>query len=130
MRPWPWLIAMLAFSGCATSAPPALVVREQPLTLGLVQREIHPGMDSGAVAEVLGPPNLVSKDATGRETWVYDKAASESDDSEGGVAGTAILFSGYHDEHHSAQTERTLTVVIKFTDKGLVDSVTYHASRF
>ena len=120
--------------------------QEREMTLGVVQKEIRVGMSQADVVTALGSPNLVTKDSEGRETWVYDKIATEASYSRssggigggvggGGIAGTTLLLGGvgggYSKETGaSSTTQRTLTVVIKFNDKNLVDTLSYHASKF
>jgi hypothetical protein len=72
----------------------------------------------------------VTKDATGKEAWIYDKAAREVTYShdQGGIW---LILAGYGKEAGASRSsQRTLTVVIKFDDKGQVDDVTYHSSQF
>ena len=106
---------------------------ERDMTLGVVQKEIKVGMSQADVARALGSPNIVTKDSAGKETWIYDKIASEvsySKDS-GGTGIIISLFGGYGREAGaSSSTQRTLTVVIKFDNNSLVESTTYHASKF
>ena len=52
-------------------------IPEKELTLGIVQKEIKVGMSQADVISVLGSPNIVTRDSEGRETWVYDKIATE-----------------------------------------------------
>jgi outer membrane protein assembly factor BamE (lipoprotein component of BamABCDE complex) len=106
---------------------------ERDMTLGVVQKEIKVGMSQADVATALGSPNIVTKDSDGKETWIYDKIASEvtySKDS----ASTGIIISllGIYGREAGAtsKTQRTLTVVIKFDSNSLVESTTYHASEF
>ena len=119
---------------------------EREMTVGIVQREIHRGMSQAGVAEALGSPNIVTRDSNGRETWVYDKIATEASystarGSAGGLLGAAAgvgsvlllgLGSGEYakDAGASATTQRTLTVVVKFDDRSLVDTATFVSSRF
>jgi len=131
-------------SGCMTAAQHAAQLpsaSERQLTLGVVQRDIHKGMAQSDVASALGAPNIVSQDADGRETWIYDKIATESAYSQSsasaslggglfGASGGAIGGVGASQSSGaSSQTQRTLTVVIKFR-KNLVDDVSYHSSSF
>jgi hypothetical protein len=114
---------------------------ERRLTLGVVQRDIHKGMAQGDVAAALGAPNIVSQDANGQETWIYDKIATETAYSESsasagiggvGVGGAGALLGGVNASQASgaaSQTQRTLTVVIKFRN-GLVSDINYHSSSF
>ncbi|MBX3718872.1 MAG: hypothetical protein KF898_04415 [Parachlamydiales bacterium] len=104
--------------------------QERSMTLGIVQKEIRPGMDQGSVATALGSPNIVTKDQEGAETWIYDKVASEvsySND-EGGIW---LIIAGYGKNAGArAKTQKTLTVVIKFDAQQCVDKVSYHSSTF
>ena len=101
------------------------------LTLGTVQREIRAGMSSADVASVLGAPNIVTSDAQRRETWVYDRIATERvySSSAGGV--NALFLAGVSAQAGAAQTtQRTLTVVIRFDGAGRVQDFTYRSSSF
>ena len=117
---------------------------EREMTLGVVQKEIRVGMSQADVAEALGSPNIVSKDSEGNESWIYDKIATEvsySKDS-GGIAGGAgaaigswslVPFGGVgysKSAGAAAQTQKTLTIVIKFDENSLVKTLSYHSSKF
>ena len=107
--------------------------QEQEMTVGIVQKEIRKGMSQADVAAALGSPNIVTKDSQGNETWIYDKIASQvsySKDS-GGTGLIINLFGGYGREAGAVSTtQKTLTVIIKYDANGLVDSFSYHASKF
>lgn len=103
---------------------------EREMTLGMVQRELHRGMAQGDVATALGSPNIVTRDSDGRETWIYDKVATEASYSGGGHYMTLALFGADGSSGASSSAQRTLTVVIKFDGASAVDSFAYHASRF
>ena len=130
------LLMLTASYGCMSAAEhqsslPSTQAEE--MTVGVVQKEIRVGMSGADVATALGSPNIVTKDSAGKETWVYDKIASEvsySKDS-GGTGLIINLFGGYNREAGAVSTtQKTLTVVIKYDDKGLVESFSYHASKF
>ncbi len=120
--------------------------KDREITVGIVQREIRNGMSGAAVAEALGSPNIVTRDETGDETWVYHKIASYasySNSEAGGMgglgagvpAGAALILGiggGSYQESAgaSASTQKTLTVVIKFDQRGAVKGATYHSSTF
>ena len=141
-------LAMVMLGGCMSAAmhqKSLSSTAERDMTLGLVQKEIRIGMPQADVATALGSPNMVSKDSTGRETWVYDKIATEVSYSRdaGGMGIIGLLVGGgstggmgagsasYGREAGAASsTQRTLTVVIRFDAKGLVESTSYHASKF
>jgi len=108
------------------------------VTVGTVQREIKLGMSGADVAGVLGSPNIVTTDSERRETWVYDKISTEVAYSKSGGSIVGLIFSssggglggGYSKAGATSTTQRTLTVVIKFDNDGLVRDFSYHASQF
>ena len=112
------------------------------LAVGRVQKEIHTGMSGAEVAETLGSPNIVSTDEEGREVWVYDKIATDTvySKSSGGVSSLLLRFgstvtgvgsgSYRHAAGASSESQRTLTVIIKYDAAGLVRDFAYHTSRF
>ena len=132
------MVGLLALSlGCASGSQhhqKLHSVNEREMTVGTVQREIHKGMDQAAVAEALGSPNIVTKDKEGKETWIYDKIASEASISaSAGSSGIGLLVVSLSRSRFSgaaAFTQKTLTVVIKFDDQRLVDTFSYHTSKF
>ena len=121
--------------------------KEREMTVGIVQKEIRVGMSQADVATALGSPNIVTKDGEGKETWVYDKIATEASYSQsggglgagvgaGGVAGSTLILGGVGGSYGKAAgatstTQKTLTVVIKFDkNTSLVESFSYHTSKF
>ncbi|MDI6890635.1 MAG: hypothetical protein QMC83_06820 [Thermodesulfovibrionales bacterium] len=143
------LIVSVLLSGCMTAAQHQQTLpstKEREMTVGIVQKEIRVGMSQADVATALGSPNIVTRDSDGKETWIYDKIATEayySRDSggigggagAGGVAGTTLilgLFGGSYSREAGAAstTQKTLTVIIKFDKDNKVESFSYHASKF
>jgi outer membrane protein assembly factor BamE (lipoprotein component of BamABCDE complex) len=120
--------------------------QEREMTVGIVQKEIRVGMSQADVATALGSPNIVTKDSGGKETWIYDKVATEASYSRssgtvaggagaGGLAGPSLILGGVggsatRQAGASSSTQRTLTVIIKFDTKNDVESFSYHASKF
>ena len=111
-------------------------------TLGLVQREVRLGLSQAEVVERLGVPNILTRDAEGREAWVYDRVSSEVEVSGqslglgavGSGAGNSLagllgLRGGVHSEK-TRTSQRALTVVIRFSATGAVERFTWHDSRF
>lgn len=97
--------------------------------LGLVQREVCEGMAQDQVAIALGTPNIVTSDKDKKETWIYDKIATEVRQS--GSSGL-ILFCQTGADYVSRKdvSQKTLTVVIKFNSDKRVENISYHSSRF
>ena len=142
---FPGLAAVL-LAGCASTGrdpkPAAPMSAEREFTVGLVQKEIRAGMSQTDVAGALGSPNIVTRDASGQEAWVYDKIATEASYSRSSTAalasgsaapGTSLLLGlvgGSRSVGRSTTSQRTLTVIIRFDGSAVVESFSFHASRF
>lgn len=111
-------------------------------TLGVVQKELRKGLFQAEVAERLGAPNILMRDGEGREAWVYDRVFSEVEVSSGSVgiggvgsgvgshvAGVLGISAGKRSDK-ARSSQRTLTVVIRFSAAGIVESFSWHDSRF
>lgn len=100
------------------------------LSIAKVQREIKIGMSSSEVVTILGSPNMVTTDEQRRETWVYDKVATEasSNHSKSGIW-LLVLYSGSSNSTSSIN-QRTLTIIIKFDNAGKVRDFAYRTSSF
>jgi len=130
---------MLAVSalcvGCQSASYHSGKVQKDPyksdrLTVGKVQREIKVGMSSADVVGILGSPNIVTTDDQRRESWVYDKIATNASysKSEGGIF---LLLGGVSGASGASSTsQRTLTVIIKFDEAQRVRDFSYHSSSF
>ena len=70
------LTSIILFS-CAANKPDD----SNNLTLGTVQSKISKGQSQSSVMDVLGSPNIITKDSQGREVWTYDRISSENDSS-------------------------------------------------
>lgn len=127
-----FLIGTLGY-GCTTVSQyqqELLSNKEREMTVGIVQKEIKVGMSQADVANVLGSPNIITKDSSGKETWIYDKIASEASYATGSAYGTLILVGGSSQSGAASTTQKTLTVILKFDSNGNVASFSYHASKF
>ncbi len=139
------IIAMIALSGCQSAGYHKAAVQSdegERLSVGKVQREIRVGMSSADVVQVLGSPNIVTTDDQRRESWVYDKIATENaySASSGGVnalilgggsgLGAGFGLGGGASSGATSSSQRTLTIIVKFDDKSMVRDFAYHTSRF
>lgn len=116
--------------GRVKKTTPLTPTQEQELTLGIVQKDVKIGSTQDEVATALGSPNIVTKDSDGKDTWIYDKVSSISSYDEKGF-GIGLIVVGYAKAKGSVQnTQKTLTVVIKFDKTNKVESFTYHMSKF
>jgi len=98
------------------------------LSIGKVQKEIRVGMSSSDVVSVLGSPNMVTTDEKRRESWVYDKVSTEAMASTS--KGTGFLWFPADRNAAVSRTQKTLTIVIKFDEKGMVRDFAYNTSKF
>lgn len=128
-------------------------VPERGLTLGLVQKYVHNGMTQDEVVVALGSPNIVTQDANGKETWIYDKMSSSITDRckcESAMENATFIRNGWHnvltlvtlglinrnvkpelkDVSQIVSSQNTLTIVIKFDKNNCVESFSYHSSKF
>ena len=111
------------------------------LTLGKVQQTLKKGMSQGEIVVALGSPNLVTSDADGLETWVYDKLSTEQSSSSkkkgfnllggglGSKIGVGATASSSSKNSNTSTSQKTLTVVLKLEKKKL-ETFTYNASSF
>jgi outer membrane protein assembly factor BamE (lipoprotein component of BamABCDE complex) len=132
--------ALLALAGCSATQHRAEVQDDavDRVSVGTVQRVIRVGMSSAEVAGILGAPNIVSTDAERREVWIWDKISNEVSysRSSGVVAGLVVGSSGggagggSKNAGAASSSQRTLTVIVKFDDDGLVRDFSYRTSSF
>jgi len=125
-----FLIASINACSSASEHSRGLKSKENKMSLGVIQKEIKKGMTQTDVTVALGAPNVVTKDAEGKETWVYDRIARTVSYSGSGL--NTVLLLGVYENRKSAKdvSETTLTVVIKFDENHLVESFSYHSSKF
>ena len=138
------LVVLIFGAAMAGASDKKAAAKENVATfsLGLVQKELRPGMSQAEVVERLGAPNILTRDPAGRESWVYDKVSSEVELTSGGVgiggggSGVGGSFWGLFGvtagkrSDKVRSTQRTLTVVVRFSPAGTVESYTWHDSRF
>jgi outer membrane protein assembly factor BamE (lipoprotein component of BamABCDE complex) len=132
-----WFPAILAFTvllaGCgaehhaaATQAAP----EGDRLTLGTVQRNLRRGMSTTDVLETMGSPNIVTSGDNGSETWVYDKIATDTVHSDSGSYWFVVVNGGEGGSGATSESQRTLTVIVKFDEQKKLTDLAYHSSRF
>ena len=126
-------ILCLAMTGCIPAGQHRDAVRNDAgdrLSIAKVQREIRVGMSGAEVVSSLGSPNMVTTDSERRETWVYDKVATERaySSSSGGLF---LILGGVGSEAGaSSSNQRTITIIIKFNKDNTVRDYSYRQSSF
>lgn len=135
------LAAAMLVSGCSATQHAADVRAADDIdriTVGTVQKEVRIGMSATEVAQVLGSPNIVTTDEERRETWIYDKIATDVTYSKSSGTIVGLIFgnsaagagSGSKNAGSTTTSQRTLTVIIRFDDDDQVRDFSYHTSRF
>ena len=126
-------LTALFSTGCRSASSHTAALhgaQERDMTVGIVQKEIRRGMTQSEVAEALGSPNIVTREDSGADTWVYDKIATEASTSNDN-GNIWLLILGYNKSAGaSASTQKTLTVVIRFDTTGHVNTLKYHSTKF
>lgn len=135
----------LSLAGCKTVGEHREAVEDtssNKITVGTVQKEIRVGMSGADVLAALGSPNIVSTDENRNEVWVYDKISTTSvySNSTGGMEGLVLGFGssvlgGVAPSYESSTgarnvSQKTLTVIIKFSENKKVSDFSYHTSSF
>ena len=134
------VVLALLVAGATSADESPVKAGEKQFTLGLVQQLLRVGMSQTELAAAIGSPNMVTRSGDGREAWAYDKVASETTHDGwrigGGALGTASGASagilaipfGAREKSHTRTSQRTLTIVVRFTTAGVVESFSYHAA--
>jgi len=74
------------------------------------------------VLEKFGPPNIAAIDASGSEIWTYQKNATVTRESSKGGYFTIIVLGGQAGSSGFEQSQKTMTLIIKFgADKKVID---------
>ncbi|MCB0347054.1 MAG: hypothetical protein KDD66_18180 [Bdellovibrionales bacterium] len=136
------LVFTSTFLGCSSVNP--FTDSNLPSANTVDVAEIHTGMQSGQVQASLGKPSAVKRDHDGSEVWIYDRLHAEASYRE---VDTEPLNREYmntkrallvaKDEAHErlsdkslADTDKTVTLIIKIGPEARVDSFSYYSNRF
>jgi outer membrane protein assembly factor BamE (lipoprotein component of BamABCDE complex) len=114
----------LVMTGCASKqdAP-----QKSNLTYGTVKQSIVKGQTSQAeVVQLLGSPNIVTKNKNNEEVWTYSK---QSYDSKSGTFGGGLIFIG-GSKAFSSSASSSFDLIITFTDDDIVKDYSVVQSQF
>jgi hypothetical protein len=131
---------------------PAPIVAPQPaapsaLSYGTVTAVVRKGETTQLdLVQLFGAPNISTYDSAGIETWVYERTVTQTDVQSNskavqGAANLGVFFSfggvgggvsGAQSTQaaSTASSVRSITVIVKFTDKKIVSDYSVRASYF
>jgi outer membrane protein assembly factor BamE (lipoprotein component of BamABCDE complex) len=96
-----------------------------------VQLNLAVGQTTKAdVLEVFGAPNITTRDAAGSEVWSYQRHATVAQSSSNSDYWTILLTGGSRSAAGFAQSNRTMTLIIKFNSKDVVSDFRSRTSDF
>jgi outer membrane protein assembly factor BamE (lipoprotein component of BamABCDE complex) len=118
------IVASVFFTGCASSnkAP-----QKSNLSFGTIKSSIVKGKTSQSeVVQLLGSPNIVTKNKNNEEVWTYSRQSTDSE--EGGFGGGLLVFGG--NKAFSSQSSNSFDLIITFTEKDIVRDYTVVQAQF
>lgn len=116
--------------GCAT-APAPVDQRNSALTSGNVSMNLVVGQTTQAqVLEVFGAPNIVTMDGERNTVWSYQRHATVTQASGGSNYWTVVLLGGGQYAEGFQETQRTITLIIKFDKNNVVSDFHSRTSDF
>lgn len=130
------LVSMLAICLMAVQGSGAVAADSvNMLTHGMAQMTLHVGTTTQTeVLETFGAPNIATLDGQGQEVWVYDRQATVTSSGSSGFSIGMLVGAGGNDvsglgglgfgskKSNTTQTQRTMTLIIKFgPDKKVSD---------
>jgi outer membrane protein assembly factor BamE (lipoprotein component of BamABCDE complex) len=120
-----------ALAGCAQTQTKPVTTRNSEMTHGNVQLNLKVGETTQTqVLEVFGAPNITSIDGSGQEVWTYQRAATVAQSSSSSGYWTILLAGGSRSAAGFEQTQRTMTLIIKFSEKKIVSDFRSRSSEF
>ena len=132
------VLAVSSLGACTPLPTKPVTVRNSELTHGNVQMNVKVGVTTQAqILDVFGAPNITTIDGTGQEVWTYQRAGTveQSTTSRGFwtilLTGGAAAVAGQSQEASGfEQTQRMMTLIIKFSDQNVVTDFHSRASEF
>lgn len=120
------------FTACAPAEPyEPVTTRNDVLVHGNVQRTLHIGETTQTdVLETFGAPNIATVDGSGLEVWTYQRSATVEQESSGGDYWWLLVTGGSGGSSGYEQTQRTMTLIIKFDEFDVVRDFRSRSSEF
>jgi outer membrane protein assembly factor BamE (lipoprotein component of BamABCDE complex) len=108
-----------------------LDVKNGDLTHGNVELNLQVARTTqDQVLEIFGAPNIATIDGWGQEVWMYQRQATVTQSTSAKDFWTIVLAGGSHSAAGFEQTQRTMTLIIKFDDKHVVSDFRSRSSEF
>ena len=126
-------LTVLTVAGCVVNETQTrpVAVRNSELTHGNVQMNLRLGETTQAdVLDIFGPPNVATVDGSGREVWSWQKHATVTQSSSAKDYFTVVLFGGSRSASGFEQTQRTMTLIVKFDAHKVVADFSSRSSEF
>ena len=122
------LIALAVGASGAFAAPEA---SGNPLTPGNVSLHLRVGQTTQEqVLEVFGAPNIVTQDGQSREVWSYQRHATVTKGSDSGAYFDILVAGAGRSKSSLSETQRTMTLIIKFGPDHIVSDFNSRSSEF
>ena len=118
-------------TACATPVIAPVDQRNSTLTSGNVAMNLEVGETTQAqVLEVFGAPNIVTMDGARNAVWSYQRHATVSQASGSSNYWTIILTGGANQAAGFSESQRTITLIIKFDGNNVVSDFRSRTSDF
>lgn len=122
---------LFSVAGCAQQNIRPVSSRNSDLTHGNVQMNVRVGQTGKAeILEHFGAPNITTVDGSGQEVWTYQRQATVSQSSSSENYWTVLLVGGGKSASGFEQSQRTMTLIIKFDKNNLVSDFRSRYSEF
>ena len=134
------IIVALCFllSGCGETSRP---YRNSEFTYGNMKWHLEKGKThESEVLETFGPPNITSTDSEGLDMWVYQKLSTEQVSGAlgfGGLLGAVThneravySYGGGLEERNSISSCKSVMMVLKFNEEGILTDYRFRTSSF
>jgi hypothetical protein len=123
------LLMGVSFSGLAPTS--VFAQPSNPLTPGNVTLNLAVGKTTQAeVLQVFGAPNIVTQDGSRQEVWSYQRHATVTQGTESSAYFSILLAGAGSSKSSKTQTQRTMTLIIKFDANRVVSDFSSRASEF
>ena len=124
-------VAVLLVGACVPSNTKPVTTRNSELTHGNVQMKLKVAETTQTqVLEAFGAPNITSMDGSGQEVWTYQRQATVAQSSSKESYWTVILGGSSSNAAGFEQTQRTMTLIIKFDDRKVLSDFRSRSSEF